>query len=55
MDNVTFTETELYGQITEHATIDKGNGEFETMTKEEYQRRQAEHFTPSVINETSTK
>ena len=42
MDNVTFIEIEG----VKHAIIDRGNNEFTSMTKEEYDRRQAEQSTP---------
>jgi hypothetical protein len=46
MDNVTFVEVEtMYGTET-HAIIDRGNGEFTSMPKAEYDRRQAEQSTP---------
>ena len=52
MDNVTFIEhtDPLTNEVTEHAIIDRGNGEFTSMTKAFYdqQQAQAEHFTPSV-------
>ena len=48
MDNVTFNESNLFGLVTEHVTINKGNGEFETMPKAEYDRRQAEQSTPNL-------
>jgi hypothetical protein len=46
MDNVTFITVDE----VEHAIIDRGNGEFTSMTKAFYdeQQAQAEHFTPSV-------
>ena len=44
MDNVTFIEVEG----VEHAIIDRGNGEFTSMPKSEYDRRQAEQSTPSL-------
>ena len=51
MENVTFIEVKSFGgAITEHAIIDKGNGEFTSMPKSEYDRRQAEHFTPIVTD-----
>jgi hypothetical protein len=50
MNNVTFFETETMGVITEHAIIDRGNGEFTSMPKAEYDRRQAEQSTPSVTS-----
>lgn len=37
MDNVTFIEVEnLDGSTTEHAIIDRGNGEFTSMPKSVY-------------------
>jgi hypothetical protein len=53
MDNVTFLVSELDG--VEYAIIDRGNNEFTSMTKEEYDRRQAEQSTPIVINEAEAK
>ncbi len=51
MDKVEFIkQTDFNGIETEYAIIDRGNGEFTSMTKAEYERRQAEHFTPSVTN-----
>ncbi len=52
MDNVTFIEVTdpLTNEVTEHAIIDHGNGEFTSMSKSEYERRQAEQSTPSVTN-----
>lgn len=47
MDKVTFIEVEERdGSITEIAIIDRGNGEFSSMTKEHYDKLQAEQFTP---------
>jgi hypothetical protein len=44
MENVTFiTVNEV-----EHAIIDHGNEQFTSMTKAEYDRRQAEQSTPIV-------
>jgi hypothetical protein len=48
MSNVTFIKVEQMGEIIEHAIIDHGNEQFTSMPKEEYDRRQAEHFTPSL-------
>ena len=42
MDKVSFIEIESFGEITEHAIIDRGNGEFTSMSKAEYERQQAE-------------
>jgi hypothetical protein len=50
MNNVTFIEIETMGEIVEHAIIDHGNEQFTSMTKAEYDRRQAEQSTPSVTN-----
>ena len=51
MDNVKFVEIEFpEGTITEHAIIDRGNQEFTSMSKAEYDRRQAEQSTPSVTS-----
>ncbi len=38
MDNVTFIEIKnpLTGDVTEHAIIDRGNGEFTSMLKSTY-------------------
>jgi hypothetical protein len=44
MDNVTFIEVEG----VEHAIIDRGNGEFTSMPKSEYDRQQAEQSTPNL-------
>jgi hypothetical protein len=52
MDKVTFIETTnaLTGEVTEHAIIDRGNGEFTSMLKSTYEAQQAEQSTPSVTN-----
>jgi hypothetical protein len=42
MENVSFIEVEG----VEHAIIDRGNGEYTSMPKTEYDRRQAEQSTP---------
>jgi hypothetical protein len=57
MDKVTFIETtdEMTGQTLEHAIIDHGDESFTTMSKAEYDRRQAEQSTPSVIDEAEAK
>ena len=55
MDNVIFIEVEnLDGTFTEHAIIDRGNGEFTSMLKSTYDAMQAEQSTPIVINEAET-
>ena len=51
-DKVTFIETKdpLTNEVTEHAIIDRGNGEFSSMLKSTYDEQQAEHFTPSLTS-----
>jgi hypothetical protein len=47
MDNVTFITTENFdGVSTEHAIIEHADGSFTSMSKAEYDRRQAEQSTP---------
>ena len=48
MENVTFIEVESLGETVEHALIDHGNDSFTSMTKAEYDRRQAEQSTPNL-------
>jgi len=49
MDNVTFIQvTDIDGVDVEHAIIDHGNEQFTSMSKTEYDRRQAEQFTPMI-------
>jgi hypothetical protein len=38
-------------QVTEHAIIDRGNGEFTSMLKSTYDAIQAELETPKVVDE----
>jgi len=40
MDTVTFIEVEELGGVVEHAIIDRGNGEFTSMTKAHYEALQ---------------
>jgi len=54
MDRVTFIEIEEMGIVQTHAIIDHGNEQFTSMSKAEYDRRQAEQSTPIVINEAET-
>jgi hypothetical protein len=42
MDNVTFIEVETLEGVQEHAIIDRGNGEFTSMTKAHYEAMQAD-------------
>lgn len=48
MDNVTFIENTdpLTGEVTEHAIIDRGNGEFTSMLKSTYDEQQANKDNP---------
>jgi len=57
MDNVTFIEITdpLTNEVTEHAIIDRGNGEFTSMLKSTYEAQQAEQSTPIVTDEAKTK
>ena len=57
MDNVTFIEhtDPISGVTTEHAIIDRGNGESTSMLKSTYEAQQAEQSTPSVIDEAEAK
>ena len=49
MDNVKILQvSEFDGTITEHAIIDHGNEQFTSMSKAEYDRRQAEQSTPMI-------
>jgi hypothetical protein len=51
MDKVTFVEVNNgFGEMAEHAIIDRGNGEFTSMLKTTYDAMQAEQSTPSVTN-----
>ena len=46
MENVTFvTITNQDETITEHAIIDRGNGEYTSMHKSTYEVQQVEHLT----------
>jgi hypothetical protein len=46
MENIEIVVSNLDG--SEHIIIDRGNGEFTSMPKSEYERQQAEQFTPIV-------
>jgi dsDNA-binding SOS-regulon protein len=50
MDNVTFIKVLEMGVEVEHAIIDHGNEEFTSMSKAEYDRRQAEQSTPNLAD-----
>jgi hypothetical protein len=51
MENVTFIEITdpLTNEVTTHAIIDRGNGEFTSMLKSTYEAQQAEQSTPIVM------
>jgi hypothetical protein len=50
MDNVTFIKFENQdGTKTEHAIIDRGNGEFTSMTKAHYEELQAAQAQTAII------
>jgi len=53
MDNVTFIEMTdaLTGTVTEHAIIDRGNGEYTSMSKATYDEQQAALSTPIVSSD----
>jgi hypothetical protein len=46
MDNVTFIEVENLDGTTEHAIIDRGNGEFTSMLKSTYDELQKQADQP---------
>jgi hypothetical protein len=48
MENIT---TVLDKDGIEHIIIDHGNDSFTSMTKSEYDRQQAEQFTPNLSDE----
>ena len=50
MDNVTFIDITdpISGDVTTHAIIDRGNGEFTSMLKSTYEAQQAEQSTPMI-------
>jgi hypothetical protein len=47
MENITVITNE---RGEEHVIIDRGNNEFTSMSKAEYDRRQAEQSTPNLPN-----
>jgi hypothetical protein len=53
MEKITFIEItdSLTNEVIEHAIIDRGNGEFTSMSKSEYDRQQAEQSTPIVTGD----
>jgi hypothetical protein len=51
MINIEIIKTSYEGIETEHVIIDHGNAEFTSMSKAEYDRREAEQSTPMVADE----
>jgi len=51
VDNVTFIQTTnpMTEEVVEHAIIDRGNGEFTSMTKEHYEELQAAQAQTATI------
>ena len=47
MDKIEIVEV----QGVEHVIIDRGNNEFTSMPKSEYDRQQAEQYTPTVAGD----
>ena len=50
MDNVTFVDItdSMTDEVTTHAIIDRGNGEFTSMTKATYDAQQAAQVAPQA-------
>ena len=48
MDKVTFIKVEENGVEVEHAIIDRGNGEFTSMTKAHYEELEAAKVEPKA-------
>ena len=47
MDNIKIHQIELTnGEVAECVIIDRGNGEYTSISKADYDKQQAEHFTP---------
>ena len=55
MTNIEIIKTSHEGIETEHVIIDRGNEEYTSMPKSEYDRQQAEQSTPSLTDEAKTK
>jgi hypothetical protein len=45
MENITIIQIEENGVNVDYVLIDRGNNEFTSMTKAEYDRQQVEHLT----------
>lgn len=55
MDKITFIDVEERdGSTTQHAIIDRGNGEYTSMPKSTYDEQQAALSTP-IVNEAKSK
>ena len=56
MDNVRFVSVAgVDGIEVEHALIDHADGSYTSMTKENYDKQQAEQSTPSLTDEATIK
>ena len=51
MENVTIIEIEEHDTVVDYVLIDRGNNEFTSMTKAEYDRQQVEHLTEILPTE----
>jgi hypothetical protein len=51
MENVTYVEilNPITQEVMDYVVIDRGNDEFSSMPKSEYDKQQAEQSTPSVM------
>ena len=50
MENIKIIQIEEHGEVVDYVIIDRGNNEFTSMTKAEYDRRQAEQSTPNLAD-----
>lgn len=50
MKNITIIQIEEHGEVVDYVLIDRGNGEYTSMTKAHYdeQQAQAEQSTPNL-------
>jgi hypothetical protein len=48
MENITYIDITEFDVTTTFAVIDRGNGEFTTMPKSDYDAMQAEQSTPNL-------
>jgi hypothetical protein len=51
MSNIKEMQSDTFGIIENHIIIDKGNGEFTSMSKKLYEKQQAEQSTSIVAAE----